>query len=121
MLRLLRKIVLLSSFFAIYTFANDAMISQMSSAFFSSFFSFFSHSCLRGNIICRSIVSAKEAGIFGLRLRGHFSISLHCGANLNDSRICQSIQHFFYYRRHSSNTSYHSCSDRFQRNPTTLN
>ena len=41
MLRLLRKIVLLSSFFAIYTFANDAMISQMSSAFFSSFFSFF--------------------------------------------------------------------------------
>ena len=41
MLRLLKKSVLLLSFFAIYTFANDAMIPQMSNAFFSSFFSFF--------------------------------------------------------------------------------
>ena len=41
MLRLLKKSILLSSLFAIYAFANDAMISQMSNAFFSSFFSFF--------------------------------------------------------------------------------
>lgn len=41
MLRLLKKSVLLLSFFAICTFANDAMIPQMSNAFFSSFFSFF--------------------------------------------------------------------------------
>lgn len=41
MLRLLKKSILLSSLFAIYAFANDAMISQMSNAFFSIFFSGF--------------------------------------------------------------------------------
>lgn len=41
MTSLLKKSAFLSSFFAICTFANDAMIPQMSNAFFSSFFSFF--------------------------------------------------------------------------------
>lgn len=60
MLRLLRKIVLLSSFFAIYTFANDAMISQMSSAFFSSFFSFFLPIVALGTILSVGLSLAQK-------------------------------------------------------------
>ena len=41
MTSLLKKSVLLLSLFALNTFANDTMISQISNAFFSSFFSFF--------------------------------------------------------------------------------
>lgn len=41
MIPLLKRSLLLLSLFAIYAFANDAMISQMSNAFFSSFFSYF--------------------------------------------------------------------------------
>ena len=39
MLQLLKRSILLSSLFALNTFANDAMISQMANGFFSKFFS----------------------------------------------------------------------------------
>lgn len=60
MLRLLKKSVLLLSFFAICTFANDAMIPQMSNAFFSSFFSFFLPVVALGAILSVGLTLAQK-------------------------------------------------------------
>lgn len=117
MLRLLRKIVLLSSFFAIYTFANDAMISQMSSAFFSSFFSFFPIVALGAILSVGLSLAQKRPEFLAYGCGGIFLSVFIVGLILAIIEFVKAYSIFFYYRRHSSNTSYHSCSDRFQRNP----
>ena len=80
MFRLLKKSILLSSLFAIYAFANDAMISQMANGFFSKFFPGFLLIAVITAILSVGLTLAqKKPEILAYGCGGVFLLTFICG------------------------------------------
>ncbi len=96
MLRLLKRSLLLLSLFAIYAFANDAMISQMSNAFFSSFFSNFLPIVALGAILSVGLsLAQKRPEFLAYGCGGIFLLAVAVGSILMIIEFIKAYSTFF--------------------------